>query len=109
MDNSTLQKLNEIKAKIETIFSKDKIQEIHTFITSTIEEAQEKAGNRIDAEKKKTLKGTMQFIDNAKSELDVMQNKIMKLMGVKKPKAVKKTKKAPSKSKTPAKRKTSKK
>ncbi len=91
MDQTTLQKLNDLKAKIETIFSKDKLQEIQSTITSSLEETQEKVGSRIDSEMKKTLKGTMQFLNGAKSELEGIQKKIQKLMAGPKAKKSKKT------------------
>ncbi len=99
---ATLKSLNELRSKIETIFSKEKFHEIQSSITHSIEEKQAAVGNRIDSEMKKTLKGTMQFLNSAKSELDGIQKKILKLMGHKK-KPAKKTaakaraKKSPSK------------
>jgi archaellum component FlaC len=101
MENTPIQKLNDLKAKIETLFSKDKLQEIQSTIASSIEETQEMVGSKIDSEMKKTLKGTMQFINGAKSELEGMQKKIKKLMGG--AKAQKKTaKKVAKKVKAPA-------
>jgi hypothetical protein len=81
---ATLKNLNELKSKIEVIFSKDKLHEIQSTITSSIEETQAAVGSRIDAEMKKTLKGTMHLLKGAKSELDGIQKKIVKLMGGKK-------------------------
>ncbi|NDG85854.1 MAG: hypothetical protein EBX52_12575 [Proteobacteria bacterium] len=102
---STLNSLNELRSKIETIFSKEKFHEIQSSISHSIEEKQAAVGNRIDAEMKKTLKGTMQFLNSAKTELDGIQKKILKLMGQKKKKPAKKpakksTSKARSKSGT---------
>jgi archaellum component FlaC len=110
MENTPIQKLNDLKAKIETLFSKDKIQEIQSTIASSIEETQEMVGSKIDSEMKKTLKGTMQFINGAKSELEGMQKKIKKLMGGA-PRKSAGAKKSPVKKKTAkkAKSKTSKK
>jgi archaellum component FlaC len=110
MENTPIQKLNELKNKIETLFSKDKIQEIQSTIASSIEETQEMVGSKIDSEMKKTLKGTMQFINGAKSELEGMQKKIKKLMGGA-PRKSAGSKKSPAKKKTAkkAKSKTSKK
>ena len=101
MNQSPLQKLNDLKSKIETIFSKEKLQEIQSTIASSLEDTQEMVGSKIDSEMKKTLKGTMQFINGAKSELEGMQKKIKKLMGAA-PKAKKKTAK---KAKAPTRRK----
>jgi hypothetical protein len=101
MENTPIQKLNELKSKIETLLSKDKLQEIQSTIASSIEETQEKVGSKIDSEMKKTLKGTMQFINGAKSELEGMQKKIKKLLGGSKPRK-KTAKKAVKKAKAPA-------
>jgi len=101
MNQSPLQKLNELKSKIETIFSKEKLQEIQSTIASSLEDTQEMVGSKIDSEMKKTLKGTMQFINGAKSELEGMQKKIKKLMGA----APKAKKKPAKKAKAPARRK----
>jgi hypothetical protein len=88
MENTTesktharLQQINELKEKIEAIFSKENLNEIQNSITASIEQTQEKVGNKIDAEVKKTLKGTMQFLNGAKGELEGIQKKILKLMG----------------------------
>jgi hypothetical protein len=110
MENTPIQKLNELKNKIETLFSKDKLQEIQSTIASSIEETQEMVGSKIDSEMKKTLKGTMQFINGAKSELEGMQKKIKKLMGGA-PRKSAGSKKSPAKKKSAkkAKSKTSKK
>jgi hypothetical protein len=78
---SRLQQINELKDKIEAIFSKEKLNEIQNTITASIEETQEKVGSKIDAEVKKTLKGTMKFLNGAKGELEGIQKKILKLMG----------------------------
>jgi len=88
MENTTesktqnrLQQINELKEKIEAIFSKENLNEIQNSISASIEQTQEKVGNKIDAEVKKTLKGTMQFLNGAKGELEGIQKKILKLMG----------------------------
>jgi hypothetical protein len=84
--------IHELKEKIEAIFSKEKLNEIQQSITASIGETQEKFGNKIDAEVKKTLKGTMQFLNGAKGELEGIQKRIRKLMGgVPRKKAAKKT------------------
>jgi hypothetical protein len=75
------EQIHELKEKIEAIFSKEKLNEIQQSITASIGETQEKFGSKIDAEVKKTLKGTMQFLNGAKGELEGIQKRIRKLMG----------------------------
>jgi hypothetical protein len=75
------EQIHELKEKIEAIFSKEKLNEIQQSITASIGETQEKFGNKIDSEVKKTLKGTMHFLNGAKGELEGIQKKIRKLMG----------------------------
>jgi N-methylhydantoinase B/oxoprolinase/acetone carboxylase alpha subunit len=94
---ATVKALNELKEKVEQLFSKDKLHDIQMTITTTIEETHAAVGSRIDAEMKKTLKGTMHLLKGAKSELDGIQKKIVKLMSGKK-----KTSKKPAKRKSPA-------
>jgi phage-related protein len=99
---ATLKTLNDLKSKIENLLSKEKIHEIQSTISTSIEETHAAVGNRIDAEMKKTLKGTMQILNGAKSELEGIQKKILKLMGgTKKPakKSAKKTVSRKTKSK----------
>ena len=108
MDQKTLKKLNELKTKIETLFSMERIQEIQSSISHSLEETHEKVGTKIDTKVKKTLKSTMKLLNGAKSELEGIQEKIQKLMGVapaKKSKPVRKSspKKAKKKAAPPSK------
>ena len=109
MENTTesktqnrLQQINELREKIEAIFSKENLNEIQNSITASIEQTQEKVGNKIDAEVKKTLKGTMQFLNGAKGELEGIQKKILKLMGGAPKKKAAKGRKQPVKKTTKA-------
>jgi hypothetical protein len=93
---ATLKTLNELKEKVETLFSREKFHELQSTIASSIEETQAVVGHRIDAEMKKTLKGTVHFLNGARAELDGIQKRILKLMGGKKT-AAKKVAKKPAK------------